>query len=381
MPGPQLSFIGQTGVLFEGRELTFFGGNDYHRLSRHPEVMQALIEGAQRYGLNTSGSRVTTGNHPLYLQLEAKLAEFCGTEAATLLPAGYMSNAALLEAVVEEFTILFLDEKAHPSLREAATQSGRRVIVFRHYDPLDLMEHCKRLDIADRPLLLTDGVTPNTGDLAPLSMYLTILSRWGGHVQVDDCHGLGVLGATGKGSWEAAGVSRERLYQTGTLSKAFGSFGGLVVGTHALIQAIQTRSMAFVGSTPLPLPVAAAALRSVELLTGSPERIAHLSERALAFKVFLRSLGFRAAAGASPICSVTFFDEARNQVLSQLLLANGLYPSFINYPGCPPGGHFRFTLSGAHTEAQLQALRTAIETSVRENGPPPPSPEPPLFAV
>jgi 7-keto-8-aminopelargonate synthetase-like enzyme len=375
MLGPALTFVGQTGVLFDGRELTFFGGNDYHRLSRHPEVLTALMEGAQRYGLNPSGSRVTTGNHPLYLQLEAQIAAFLGTEAATLLPAGYMSNAALLATTVEEFTVLLLDEKAHPSLREAATQSGRRTVVFRNADPDDLAARCaETLQPADRPLLLTDGVAANTGDLAPLAAYLHILEPWNGHVHVDDCHGLGVLGATGKGSWEAAGLTRERLYQAGTLSKAFGSFGGLVVGSEALIRNLRSRSMGFVGSTPMPLPVAAAASRAIELLASAPETVPQLAERVHTFKQFLRSQGFRAAEGASPICSVTFFDEARNQTLFQLLLDNGIYPSFINYPGCPPGGHFRFTLSGAHTEEQLHRLRTAIETSVRANGPPPPAP-------
>ena len=375
MLGPALTFVGRTGVLFEGRELTFFGGNDYHRLSRHPEVIQALIDGAQRYGLNAAGSRVTTANHPIYLQLEAKLAEFFGTEAATLLSAGYMSNAALLQTVAEEFTILFLDEKAHPSLREAAIQSGLRTITIGHFDPEDLAARCaETLQATDRPLLLTDGVTPNTGDLAPLATYLEMLRPWNGRVHVDDCHGMGVLGTTGKGSWEAAGIPQECAYQAGTLSKALGSFGGIVVGSGALIESLRTRSMGFVGSTPMPLPVASAALRALELLTANPEMISQLSERALTFKAFLRSLGFRAAAGASPILSVTFFDEARNHTLRQHLIANGIYPSFINYPGCPPGGHFRFTLSGAHTEDQLHALRTAIETSVRENGPPPPSP-------
>jgi 8-amino-7-oxononanoate synthase len=372
MLGPPLTFVGRTGVLFEGQDLTFFGGNDYHRLSRHPEVVQALIDGVTRYGLNSSGSRVTTGNHPLYAELEAKLAALLGAEAVTLLPAGYMSNAALLAAVVDEFTVLLLDEKAHPSLREAAAQSGRRTVVFRHTSPDALAAHCAQtLQPDDRPLLLTDGVAANTGDLAPLADYLEILRPWNGRLHVDDCHGLGVLGATGKGSGEAANISRDLYYQAGTLSKAFGSFGGIVVGSAALTASLRKRSMGFIGSTPMPLPVAAAALRAVEILAAAPEMVLHLAERAQMFKAFLRTLGFRAAEGASPICSVTFFDEARNQTLSRLLLANGLYPSFINYPGCPPGGHFRFTLSGAHTEDQIAALRTAIEASVRENGPPP----------
>lgn len=374
MSGPELTFVGRTGVLFEGRELTFFGGNDYHRLSRHPEVVQALIDGAQSYGLSAAGSRVTTGNHPLYRRLETKLAEFFGTEAAALLSSGYMSNTALLQAIRDEFTILFLDEQAHPSLREAAAQSGLRTIVFRHYDLQDLMTHRPTLALEERPLLLTDGVTPNTGEPAPLGAYLTSLRKWDGHLLVDDSHGMGVLGATGKGSWEAAGLSRDRIYQTGTLSKALGGFGGVVVGTDALIRSLRKNSMGFVASTPMPIPVAAAALRSLELLAANPEMISQLSKRTLAFKEFLRSQGFQAAAGASPICSVTFFDAARNRVLSQHLLANGIYPSFINYPGCPPGGHFRFTLSGAHTEEQLHALRTAIEATIHEVGSPHPGP-------
>ena len=370
MLGPELTFTGRTSVQFEGRDLAFFGGNDYHRLSSHPDVLRAFVDAVGRCGLNTAGSRMTTGNHPLYFQLEAKIAAFLGVEAALVLAAGYMSNAALLQAIAEDFTILFVDEKAHSSLREAATQSGRRIALFRHYDPDDLAARCaETLQAGDRPLLLTDGVTPNTGDLAPLAAYLDILRPWDGRLHVDDCHGMGVVGATGKGSWEAAGVPRELIYQTGTLSKALGGFGGIVAGSNALIQSLQTRSMGFIGSTPIPLPVAAAALRASELLAAEPEMISHLSRRTLAFKAFLRSQGFRTPEGASPICSVTLFDETRNKRLYHLLLANGVYPSFIHYPGCPPGGHFCFTLSGAHTEEQLARLRAAIAACVREDGP------------
>lgn len=371
MLGPELTFVNRTEVLFEGQELAFFGGNDYHRLSSHPDVLRALADAVGQYGLNPAGSRVTTANHPLYLQLEAQIAAFLGVEAAALLPAGYMSNAALLQAVAEEFTVLLVDAQAHASLREAAAQSGKRRIVFRHYDPGDLAEQCaKSLNAGDRPLLLTDGVAPNTGDLAPLAAYLDILRPWDGRLQVDDCHGVGLLGVTGKGSWEAANIPREHIYQAGTLSKALGGFGGFVGGTDALIQSLHTRSAGFIGSTPIPLPIAAAALRALEILMDTPGMISRLSQRAQNFKVFLRSQGFRAAAGASPICSLTFHDPTRNQALYRRLLANGVYPSFINYPGCPCGGHFCFTLSGLHTEEQLNRLRDAIETCVREGGQP-----------
>ena len=334
-------------------------------------MLRAFTTAVGRCGLNPAGSRVTTGNHPLYLQLEAKIAAFLGMEAAALLPAGYMSNAALLQAIADEFTVLLVDEKAHVSLREAAAQSSKRRIVFRHFDPDDVAARCaKLLKAGDRPLLLTDGVAPNTGHLAPLAAYLDILRPWDGRLHVDDCHGTGLLGATGKGSWEAAGVPHERIYLAGTLSKALGGFGGLVAGTDVLIQSLHTRSAGFIGSTPIPLPVAAAGLRALEILMETPEMVSRLAHRTLAFKVFLRSQGFRAAAGASPICSLTFQDPTRNNMLYQRLLANGVYPSFINYPGCPCGGHFCFTLSGLHTEEQLNRLRDAIATCVREGGPP-----------
>src|SRR5579859_6448175 len=125
MMGPELEFVGHTEVLHEGRRYTFFGGNDYHRFSRHPEIVAALTEAAQRYGINSGGSRMTTANHPLYLELEAKVADFLGSEAAAVFSAGYLSPIVLLQAVASEFDILFLDEVAHACLIDAAQQSGK----------------------------------------------------------------------------------------------------------------------------------------------------------------------------------------------------------------------------------------------------------------
>jgi glycine C-acetyltransferase/8-amino-7-oxononanoate synthase len=172
MPGPELVFHGRTEVDYAGRTLTFFGGNDYHRLSSHPEVVQALTAAAQRHGLNSAGSRATTANHPLYLELERQAAAFLGTEAATVCASGYMSNAMLIQAVAGEFTTLFLDEIAHPSLAEAAKLTGLPSNRFRHCDPEDLALQCRtHLQAGDRPLVMTDGVFPNTGELAPLADY------------------------------------------------------------------------------------------------------------------------------------------------------------------------------------------------------------------
>lgn len=363
MLGPELLFVGQTEVLFDGETLTFFGGNDYHRLSSHPETLQALCDASVRYGLNCAGSRATTGNHPLYRKLEARVAAFLGTEDAAICSAGYLSATILLQALGETFTHLFLDEMAHSSLVDAARQSGLPLTRFAHTDPDSLQEQLGLLRSEDRPLVLTDGVFANSGLLPPLRDYLTLLEKYNGRILLDDAHGVGVVGSHGRGSWEEVGVPRALVYQVGTLSKGFGGFGGLVSGDHALIEAIRTRSKAFIGSTPPPLPVVAATIHAIETLSAEPERLTRLRQRALTVKPALRALGFAVSEGVAPICSVTFRDEAKNRRLAALLRARGIYPSFINYPGCPPGGHFRFTLSSAHTDAHIESLLETLRMS------------------
>jgi 7-keto-8-aminopelargonate synthetase-like enzyme len=361
MLGPQLTFIGCTDVLWEGERYTLFGGNDYHRLSRDPAVVAALCEAAEEYGIGSSGSRSTTANHPLYATLEAELAEFFGTEAAAVFSSGYICNAVALQALEGEFTHLFLDEIAHSSLVEAAIQTGLPTARFRHRDADDLATQARGLLRPDsRPLILTDGVFAATGEIPPLASYLAALPQWPAKLLVDDAHGMGVVGAGGVGSWDCAGVPRSSVIQTGTLSKAFGSFGGVVAGDRALIEKIQRRSAAFIGSTPMPLPLAAAAVKAIQILRAEPERIAYLQEQAVRIKTLFRDLGFRTSPGPAPICSTTFLDAEKNRHLGDALREARIYPVFINYPGAPPGGHYRFTVSSAHSEEQIARLIAVV---------------------
>lgn len=367
--GPQLEFVGNTEVLHEGQRYIFFGGNDYHRFSRHPEVVAALNEAAQRYGLNSAGSRMTTANHPLYLELEAKVADFLGSEAAVVLSAGYLSPIALLQAVTSEFDAMFLDETAHACLVDAVEQSGKPIVRFRHVSPDDLKRQLQQtLNPGQRPLLLTDGVFASVGTIAPLKEYADLIQEYDGRIVTDDAHGVGVLGLTGKGTWEEAGISRDLILQTGTMSKGMGGFGGFVAGSRKVIAQIQSGSRAFTGSTPMPFPVAAATLRAISILQREPEKIALLRERSAQWKPALRALGFRVAEGLAPICSVTFLDAEKNRILGGCLREYRIFPSFIHYPGSPPGGHYRFTLSSAHTDAEIETLYAAVRESVRRTG-------------
>jgi len=304
---------------------------------------------------------VTTGNHPLYLDLESAIAQFFGTESAAVFGSGYLANTVLLQAVARGFDVFLIDEQCHSSITDAVSQSGREMLAFAHLDPDDLQQRAERyVGPGQRPLILTDGVFPARGEIPPLRSYADIARNYGGVILVDDAHGVGVVGATGKGSTECEGIAQEAFYLTGTLSKGFGVFGGIIPGSEDLIRRIHTDSPAFVGSTGLPLPIAAAALTSVTYLRDNLGLITGLQDRALRLKTALRGLGFDLPLSPAPIISITFGDEKKNASLRDLLTNRGIYPPFNKYPGSPKGGHFRFALSSAHTGDQVSQLLDAI---------------------
>jgi 8-amino-7-oxononanoate synthase len=363
--GPLLKFVDRTYVLHEERKLIYFGGIDYHRMSNNPLILQSLIDAADEYGLNCSGSRTTIGNHPIYIELEAAAANFFQTEAAAVFGSGYLSNIIFLQAASKYHDIFFLDEISHSSIVDAVKQSGNPMIYFRHMDADNLEKKMRNhLKPGNMPLITTDGVFAARGDIPPLSDYAQIAAKYDAKILTDDAHAMAVVGPTGKGSWEHAGIDRHIVYQTGTLSKGFGVYGGVIPENYDIIDKIQKGSNAFIGSTGLPLPVAAAAIKSIEYLQQNLQLIRGLQTCSLALKEKLGRLGFDLPLFPSPIISITFNDEKKNKMLHKILLENGIYPPFTNYPGAPPGGHFRFAISSVHEDSQIDLLYEAIKSSV-----------------
>ncbi len=364
MLAPELRFVERTKVVFAGRIYTFFGGNDYHRLSSHPDVVRTLSDAAAAHGLSTAGSRLTTGNHRVLVELERALARFLGVEAALIVSSGYLTNLSLLEAIGSEFHRVFLDATSHSSVAEPCRRfPPDSVHRFRHLDPEDLAAQMRSsLRPGERPLVLTDGVFPSNGDLAPVGEYLPIVRKAEGALLVDDAHAIGVVGPTGKGSAEERGLGPGQVLQTGTLSKALGAFGGLIAVSSDVARRIQESSLAFSGATGIPPPIAAAALRSIEILGADPGRISGFRTRTLDWKRRIRALGFAVPDSCVPIASIAFADEVRRKALREALVAQGVYPPFITYPGAPAGGHFRFTFSSEHSETEFRALEDALRS-------------------
>jgi 8-amino-7-oxononanoate synthase len=354
-----LQQVGRTYVRYGGRKLAYFSGCDYFRMASHPRVIAALKAGVEKYGLNVAASRLTTGNHVLYGKVETALARFFGAESALLVSSGYVTNLVAAQALAGSFSHALLDESAHPSLADAARLLDCPVLKFKSQDPDAVARAVQRCGPQARLLLLTDGMFSHDGSVAPLAGYLAVLPK-DALLLVDDAHGGGVVGRTGKGAVEHAGVGRRRIIQTVTLSKAFGAYGGAILCSARFRQRILDRSRMFIGSTPLPLPLANAALAGIQGLQKDRALRRRLIENSTYVKTALRKAGMQLPETPGPIVPVIPRSGSEATRLRQTLVAAGIFPPFIRYPGGPPSGYFRFVISSEHTRAQLDRLLGAL---------------------
>jgi 7-keto-8-aminopelargonate synthetase-like enzyme len=354
-PAEPLQQVDRTYVLQRGRKLSYFGGCDYFRLASHPEVLRAVREGLERFGLNVAASRKTTGHHPLYAELEEEVARFFGVDSAVLFSNGCMTNFAAAQTLAGEFTHALIDERAHASLFDAARLLDCPVRTFKHRDASSAVRAARRAGGTAKWILLTDGLFSHSGEVAPLDEYLRVLPA-STLFLVDDAHGAGTLGRTGCGTVEHLGIPNRRLIQAITLSKAFGVYGGAMIGSRSLRRKIIARSRLFAGNTPLPLPLAAAALTSLNILRSDPKLRRRLVFNASYVKAALRETGLAINSGPGPIVSIVPRNRQAAAVLQQQLLAAGIHPPFIHYPGGPSDGYFRFAISSEHTAEQLDAM-------------------------
>ncbi len=347
MNHPQLEQVDRTHVIWEGRRLLYFGGCDYHRLSSHPLIIRAVEESVRRDGLNPAASRITTGNHPAYALLETRMKDFFGTEAAVLTQSGYSANLILAQAFAGRFSAVLLDERAHSSLRDAVTLLGIPCIRFTHRNGVDLK--LKRAALGEGAVaILTDGVFWFDGSSAPITEYAQFMKSndW---LWVDDAHGVGVSGRSGRGSLESAGLmAGGHIVRTTSLSKAVGSAGGAILGSEEIVAEVWSHSAMFRGGTPLPVPWVQAANKSLELL--SSEGIV------LRNQLMVNAQTIRSRAhfiqGEGPILTM-FPMSSDSESIKHLFLEHGIYPAVINYEGTEI---VRAVISSLHSVSELNRL-------------------------
>ncbi|MBW6457768.1 MAG: pyridoxal phosphate-dependent aminotransferase family protein [FCB group bacterium] len=334
-------------INWDGESYLFFGGYDYYRLSRHPQVLEAARDTLARFGLNCGGSRVTTGNHPLHVELEITLSAFLKTEDAALLPAGYMANLALFELFKEDRSVCFYHPDCHPSLKTALCMSGLTGVEI----PADTTALEKYIrEHTCLPLFITDGIY---SDLPPLDLYYRLAEKYKGRLLIDEAHSLGILGEHGRGAAEYFNIGGKRVIFSGSLSKAVGTAGGFVAGPKELIARIRS-TCAYATTSALSLPLAAAGTASLSWLRDHPDMIRDFQRRCLNAKEQLIRAGYDIPPTPTPVISIHISDRKRTSSLKQALVDEGIYPSLIRYPGKPD--YFRFALSAVHSDAEIDRL-------------------------
>lgn len=343
----------------EGRALLFFGGCDYLRLSWEGRIRRALQRGAEQWGVNVAASRRTTGNREVYEQLERELAGGFGVESAVLMSSGYVTDLAVGQGLAGRVTHAFIDARAHVALLDAALFLGCRVTRFGHRDAEDLARRVRRIGRSARPLVLTDGMFAHDGSVAPLRAYARVLPRKG-WLLVDDAHGAGVLGEHGRGSAELEGVEDARLIRTITLSKAFGVYGGAILGSAEVRTMVLEQSRLFVGNTPLPPPLAQAAREALRLARSRPGLRRRLARNTQFLRERIRRAGVDVAEHPGPVLGIRPCSGGPDRVIDQGLLGRGILPPFMVYAGGGAGGYYRFAISSAHRREHLTAVAEAL---------------------
>ena len=349
----------------EQSEQIVISGCDYLGLSDDAVIREAWLKASANGPLQTGASRATTGDHPLYRRAEKAIADFLNEPAAVLTATGYLASLAVAQGLRDQATHVVVDASAHNCVQDGARLSGLPILSFASGDARALRSVLSNLPPSARPLVATDGVYGIRGGMAPLNEYLLALPT-SGWLWVDDAHGLGSVGATGRGSPEFFSLRDSRLIRSVTFSKALGVAGGAVIGDASLMEQVRTRAGAYLGSSAPPLAIAAAIAAAVVRVDKLPGRVRRLQELARRFSNALPSRPEILNDSRTPVTAIHPRDAAQAQRLTEALTQAGFVPPWIRYPGGPGGGFFRIALKATHSRSQMDRLSRAIRVGLNE---------------
>lgn len=349
---------GANGAIIEvaGKNLINLASNNYLGFADRVELKQACIDATNRYGVGAGAVRTINGTLRIHQELENKIAEFKGTEAAIAFQSGFNCNMGAISAIMTKEDAILSDELNHASIIDGCRLSGAKIIRVKHQDMNDLEEKAKEAVNSgkyNKIMYITDGVFSMDGDVANLPDMIPIAEKYGLITYVDDAHGSGVMGK-GAGTVKYFGLQQKIDMQMGTLSKAIGVVGGYVAGSKSLIDWLKSRGRPFLFSTSLTPGAAGAALASIQLMQDHPELVEKVWENAIYFKEELKKIGYDIGVSETPITPVILGDESLTQQFSKKLIENGLYVKPIVYPTVPLGtGRVRNMPTAAHTKEML----------------------------
>jgi 8-amino-7-oxononanoate synthase len=349
-------------VRLGGETLLSFCSNDYLGLANDTRVIAAFRDGAEHYGVGSGASHLVTGHSVAHHALEEELAAFVGAERALLFSTGYMANLGVVSALLDRHGTVFEDKLNHASLIDAARLSGAQVKRYAHGD---LTRLAALLGAAEgEGLILTDGVFSMDGDVADVARLATLAQQHVAWLLVDDAHGLGVLGAHGRGTLERFGLQPQApLILLGTLGKAFGTFGAFIAGDEDLIEYLIQQARPYIYTTALPPAVAEATRASLRIVQEEGWRREALNARIAQFRTGAAQLGLTLLDSPTPIQALILGEAPAAVAASDALRARGILVAAIRPPTVPVGSaRLRITFSAQHSAQQVERLLAALAT-------------------
>lgn len=351
----------------DGKVVINLSSNNYLGLTTHPHLREAALQAIKDHGVGTAAVRTIIGTMDLHQELETKLATFKHTEATLTFQSGFMSNQAVIQALMEDGDAIISDELNHASIIDGIRLSKAGRFIYKHLDLNDLEEKLKQAQSARTKIIITDGVFSMDGDIAPLADIVALGERYGAAIYVDDAHASGVLGRNGRGSVDHWNLNGRVDIQIGTFSKAFGSQGGYIAGIQPLRDFLIHRARPFLFSNALPPSVAASCIAAIDVLENEPQLIDKLWENTRYFKGALAKLGFDIGTSETPITPVIAGSADRAMKLSDRLFEEGVFAQGIGYPTVPEAkSRVRTIVTASHTRENLDAAIAAFEKVGRE---------------
>ena len=343
-------------ITVDGKPYLSFCSNDYLGLAAHPQIISALQQGSEKFGVGAGAAHLVSGHFSAHDKLEQALAAFVGKPAALLFSTGYMANLGVVQALVGKDDTVFADKLNHASLNDAMLLSRSKVQRYRHSDMAQLAQMLAKTK-SGRKLIITDAVFSMDGDLAALPELLALCERYDAWLLVDDAHGFGVLGAQGRGSLAHFGIEAKRIIYMATLGKAAGVFGAFVAAEQVVIDTLINHARTYVYTTATPPALASALLESLQLIAQGDAARAHLQRLIAQLQMGLKKLPWQLLPSTTAIQPLLIGDNQAALNLSAALRERGIWVAAIRPPTVPQGtARLRITLSAAHSEADITRL-------------------------
>ena len=365
-----------TEVEMEGIHQIMIGSNNYLGLTSHPEVIEAAKEATLKFGTGVSGSRFLNGTLSMHVELEKQLAAFVGMEEATIFSSGFQSNLGIISAIAGRNDIIFSDKENHASIYDGMKLSYAEVVRYKHNDMKDLenkiIKTKAQLEKNNQDkgmIIITDGVFSMTGDVADLPSIVKLAKKYDIRVMVDDAHGLGVTGKTGRGTHEHYDLMKEVDIVMGTFSKSLASLGGYVAASKEVINYIRHNSRPYIFSAAIPPSNTAAAMKALEILKKEPKRVEDLRQISIYMrgKLVEAGLEIKDPSANTPIIPIYTYTPHRTMLACNILFQRGIYVNPVLPPATPPGECLiRTSYTATHTKGQMDKAVKIIAEVLEE---------------